>query len=555
MLSSFPKKLLYLLGAIFVLNIAQAYYTELIFDEAYYWYYAQNFSFGYFDHPPMVAWLIALGSLIFEGNLGVRFMSCVLAVGTLMVLWKTIDHPKKNAYVTNFIVLAFSMTLLNAYGFLTLPDTPLLFFCALFLLVYKYFVEKPGVLFALALGLVMAALMYSKYNAVVIIVFVLLSNLRLFTNKFAWLAVIIALLAYTPHFVWLYEQEFISVQYHLFERRNNAYDFNKYTVGFLINLVGLFGLTFPWIYRSLFRSTETNTFTKALLYVTYGVLLFFFISSFNRRVQMQWIIVCCIPLVILVFNDIMANETSRKWLYRMGLANIAILLFLRLGLVFEPLFPIHYESHGNKKWVQQLIDKVGDTPVVFENSYRLAPMYSYYSGNTSFSLNNINYRQNQYSLDDSESAVQHKKVYYISPFLKDAEFAFSTAEGKPHYGKYINNFESFRKLRCIVDGAVFTLDTQKVQQLKVFNPYETDIALKKLNFAVGYLNDYKLLQDIIPITVVPSGQNISVLKAKDTTDFTFTLPVPEMKEPSYFRISISENDLHFGINGKPIKLD
>ena len=551
---TFPKKLLYLLGAILVLNIVQAYFTELIFDEAYYWYYAQNVSFGYFDHPPMVAWFIALGSLIFEGNLGVRMVSCLLSVGTLLVLWKTIDHPKKNEYVVHFVVLAFSMTLLNAYGFLTLPDTPLLFFCALFLLTYKYFVEKPSALLALALGLVMAALMYSKYHAVLIIVFVLLSNLKLLTNKFAWLAVIVALLAYTPHFLWLFEHEFVSIKYHLFERRNDAYNFKKYSFGFLVNLVALFGFTFPWIYRSLFRSKGSDTFTKALLYLTYGVLLFFFISSFNRRIQTQWIIVISIPLVILVFNDIIANETSRKWIYRMGLINIAILLFLRLGLVFEPLFPIHYESHGNKKWVQQLKDKVGDTPVIFENSYRLASMYTYYSGNPSFSLNNIYYRQNQYSLDNSERSMQGKKVYYISPFLH-AEFAFTNAVGDPYYGKYINDFESFRKLRCDIDANVIGMDTEKEQHLKVFNPYDKDIDLKKLQFAIGYLNDYKRLQDIIPILVKPKNQNILVLKSNDTTEFTFTLPPPKLDMPAYFRVSISENDLYFGLNGKPIKLD
>lgn len=47
-----------LLAAVFVLNLVQASITELIYDEAYYWYYAQNLAWGYFDHPPMVAFMI-----------------------------------------------------------------------------------------------------------------------------------------------------------------------------------------------------------------------------------------------------------------------------------------------------------------------------------------------------------------------------------------------------------------------------------------------------------------------------------------------------------------
>ena len=76
-----------------------------------------------------------------------------------------------------------------------------------------------------------------------------------------------------------------------------------------------------------------------------------------------------------------------------------------------------------------------------------------------------------------------------------------------------------------------------------------------MKFAVGYLNEYKLLQDIVPIEVEPTVQNISVLKANDTTNFKFTLPPPIMENPGYFRVSISENDLHFGLNGKTIKLE
>ena len=550
-----PKLLLLFLAVIFVLNLVQGHFMELIFDEAYYWHYAKYPAFGYFDHPPMVAWLIEFGSLFFDGNLGIRFMSCLMSVGTMLVLWKTIDNPKKNDYVLHFVVLAFSMTLVNFYGFLTLPDTPLLFFCALFLFVYKRFIEKPSWAVAFGLGLVMAALMYSKYHAALVIIFVLLSNLKLLTNKFAWLAVFVALLAYSPHFIWLYDNDFISIKYHLFERPNDAYNFNKYTLGFLVNLVAIFGLTFPWIYRSLFKTKVNSTFTKALLYLTYGVVLFFFISSFNRRVQTQWVIIICIPMVILVFNDMMANDTSRKWIFRMGATNIVILLFLRLGLIFEQISPIPYESHGNKAWVQQLRNKAESAPVVFENSYRLAPMYAYYSGDTSYSLNNYHYRQNQYSIDPSENTVQHAKIYYVSRYIKGEELAFTNNKGNEYYGKFIDNFESYRKLRCEVDGDHFSLNKEKELKLKVINPYKEDIPLNKLRFAVVYLNEYKRHPDLVPVEIVAVANNISVLKSNDTVNFTFKLPEPKMKDPGYFRVVISENNLPYGLNGKPIKLE
>ena len=55
MSQKFPRLFFILLAVLFVLNLVQASITELIYDEAYYWYYAQNLSWGYFDHPSMVA--------------------------------------------------------------------------------------------------------------------------------------------------------------------------------------------------------------------------------------------------------------------------------------------------------------------------------------------------------------------------------------------------------------------------------------------------------------------------------------------------------------------
>ena len=550
-----PKLFLYLLGAILVLNLLQAFFTPLIFDEAYYWHYAKELAWGYFDHPPMVALMIKIGNVFFNGELGVRFVSCLLSVGTFILLWLAIDNPAKKKYVPHFFALVFSMTLLNAYGFFTLPDTPLLFFTALFLLVYKRFIAKPSIVLAIFMGIVMAALMYSKYHAVLVIFFVLLSNIKLVLNKYAWLAVITSLICYTPHFIWLYEHDFVSIKYHLFERPNAPYNFNKYTLGFLVNLVAIFGLTFPFVYYALFKSKSKDLFTKALLYLTYGVLIFFFISSFNRRVQTQWIIVVSIPMAILVYNYMLEYGKIRKWIYRLGIINIAIILFLRVGLIYEPLFPVNYETHGNKAWMKKIQSEAGDNPVIFENSYRNAPIYAFYTGKTSFSLNNIHYRQNQYSIDDSEKAVQHKKILYISKYLKKNKLAFPKKSGSIYYGVFIDDFESFRTLRCIVNDEKFEVNDTE-HSVTVYNPYKEDIGLSKLKFAIAYLNGSKQFQELIPIDLVPENDKITQLSANDSTLFTFKLPKPKTTNlPKHFKMVISENDLQYGLNSNTIELD
>lgn len=513
-------------------------------------------AWGYFDHPPMVALLIKISSLFFDGELGVRFMSCLLSAANLIVLWLLIDHPKKKDYVVHFFVLTFSMTLLNAYGFFTLPDTPLLFFTSCFLLIYKKFIEKPSLGLSVLLGIVMACLMYSKYHAVLVILFVLLSNFKLLKNRFAWYAVIVALLCYMPHFYWLYDNNLVSIKYHLYERPNGAYSFEKYTLGYFVNLVAIFGLTFPFIYYALFKTKASSLFNKALLFLTYGVLIFFFISSFNRRIQTQWIIIICIPMVIIAFNYMLVNRTSMRWIYRLGLANVVVILYLRVGLVHQPLlFNVFYESHGNKDWVKQIKDEVGDMPVVFENSYRRAPMYAFYSGgNTSFSLNNVQYRKNQYSIEDTEEEVRNREVLYVSKYITDGTFDYTKTDGSVFHAKYIENFNSYRKLECIVETSEEKVSVGQEISLKVYNPYEFDIKLNTLKFAAAYLDNYKKTQHVIPILVSPMDSTTTVLISKDTTNFTTILPKTKKDSLGYVRIVISENGLYFGLNGKPIPL-
>ncbi len=555
MLQKLPRLFLYLLGALLAINLLQAHFTELIFDEAYYWYYAQKMDWGYFDHPPMVAWMIKLSSFFFDGELGVRFMSCLLSVTMLIVLWDLVDNPKKKDYVVHFFVVVFSMTLINAYGFFTLPDTPLLFFTVLFLWVYKKFIANPSLWPAILMGIIMAALMYSKYHAVLVILFVLLSNLKLLTNKFAWVAVCIALLCYTPHFFWLYEHDFVSIKYHLFERPNQAYNFNKFTLGFFLNLIAIFGLTFPLVYWILFKTKSFDKFTKALLFLTYGIVIFFFISSFSKRVQTQWVIIICIPLAIIVFNYIIENKALRKWVYTLGIINIILLSYARLGLIHKPLIPLFYETHGNKEWADLIQSEAGNMPVVFENSYRKAPMYAFYSGNTTFSLNNIHYRQNQYTIDDSELKVQHKKILYVSRFIPERNIIFKRINGSESYGKYITDFESFRKLRCSIDAKSIPFNTDQDHLLKVYNPYNVDVDLKKIKFGAVYLNDYKQYGETKPMSLTAVDSTLSTLKSKDTTYFNFRLPKTTIENPGYFKISISENGLPFAINSSSIKFD
>src|SRR5688572_4771958 len=181
-----------------VLGLIQAAYTELQDDEAYYWVYGQFLDWGYFDHPPMTGLLIKMGYSIFPNELGVRLFPLFLNVLSLFIIERLTN--KKHPFL--FYGIALSIAVLQVSGFVAVPDTPLIFFTALFFLCYKRFVNQYSLFNTLLLGLSIALLCYSKYHAVLIVIFTLLSNLKLFTRYQTYVAGIVAMLLFAPHLWW-----------------------------------------------------------------------------------------------------------------------------------------------------------------------------------------------------------------------------------------------------------------------------------------------------------------------------------------------------------------
>ena len=175
-----PETLVWLgLGLWWIVNLVQAGCTELANDEAYYHMFAGRLAWGYFDHPPMTALLVHLGGFL-GGEIGVRFFFTVLQPIYLFALWRII-RPRETTVrdAGLFLLIAAAMPILQLYGFIAVPDGPLMLFTALFLWRYKHFTERSNWLAVLFIAVSLAGLAYSKYHGALVLLFTVLSNLRL----------------------------------------------------------------------------------------------------------------------------------------------------------------------------------------------------------------------------------------------------------------------------------------------------------------------------------------------------------------------------------------
>ncbi|UNZ00100.1 glycosyltransferase family 39 protein [Zhouia spongiae] len=543
------QTILIFLSALTGLNLLQSYVTELIFDEAYYWYFAKDLAWGYFDHPPAVAFFVKLGSLLFNGELGVRFFAPFLFSGAIFLIWKLIDSPKKHEHTLLFCLLSGSVALLNAYGFFMLPDTPLIFFSTLFLFSYKNFLNKKNTKNILMMALSMSLMMYSKYHAFLLIAFVFLANISLLLNVNFWKAVGLSLVFYAPHLWWLSANDFAPLRYHFFDRADSYYKIT-YTTEYLLGLIGIMGFAFPWIYYSIIKTTNRNSFDRSLKFAVWGIIIFFLFSSFNRRTQAQWPMLIAIPLIIFTFRYALNHKKFRKGLAIASSVSLAVVCFLRLAMIEPALVPFSYETHGNKKWTAELKEKSKGLPVVFSNSYRNASMYSFYTGVDAFSLNDLQFRLNQYDLDTSELRFQHKKVaLMINPEETPPSFMVRQAfKERKISGIFVNDFSSWRKVKIKTTAA--NIDAfLKPQNITLQNPYNEDIDLHQLKMYGIRLDRKKRILDTLNITMHHS--KMSAITANSSLDLKVSIAdsLPENSDAEFFRLAISENDLPCGFQG------
>lgn len=531
-----------------VINLLQSNYTGLFEDEAYYWIWSQDLDWGYFDHPPMVAIWAAIGSTFFQDEFGIRLVSALSFSVLIWVLWQCVDAPKKWEKLDLFFGLLLSLAFLQIFGFIITPDTPLLFFFALFLWSYKSFLDKQSLRTSLLLGITMVAMLYSKYHGILIIFFVCLSNLALFKSKYFWLASIFGALLFVPHLYWQYENGFPSFFYHLQDRSKKPYHITN-TLTHLVNVIAVVGITFPFIYKAFFKSSPSDAFNKSLKWIVYGFFFFFLISTLSSQPQAQWLIATLPPLLLLSFAYF--REHSDRWLNRMIWIQASILVIGRLMFAFPSLSPLPLEPHMAQQWVPELKETTRGQPLVFVNSYRNASVYEFYTGIKTHSYSILKGRKSQYNLKEFEHRMQGENVFAVSKFMKEAPWLMNKTT-TPFYGKQINEYETFEKVICHITAPsqTFTTGENKIV-FELINNYPKKINFEHAQFKGVFLGKKNKILHKVDLNVPVSTE----LEANDKSIMNARFYLDELSdEVIEFRIGIDFYGMMEGFQGNKIKV-
>ena len=433
---------------------------QLHYDEAYYWVFSQNLSWSYYDHPPLLAYLIRLFSVFGHNEFAVRLAALATTTITVIAIFKLAYRMYGSDVANAALFLALCSPIIEAVFFIVTPDSPLLMFWALTLyLVYRGIFENNTRAIYLA-GVSAGLGLLSKYTMVLIFPALLL--FLLFSPKYRYwllkkqlyLSAVLSLLIFSPVLYWNYQHQWISFIFQFSHgidpsKGLNLLSFTDYLGGqLLLGGVAIFLGLLYYIIR-YFRAIITDDKQAFLLWPCILVLGFFGYRGLFQHMEANWPVVAYISGIILVATWI--KRSNHNWINRVSFILVLVLLivtkfpmwFVAKSWYNRDEIKIVNAFFGNDELLQQVKPLVKNTDVVLACDYGNASRAWFYWHGT-------------------------PKIYVLNKF------------------KFAHMFEYWNQdIKYPITSAVYICDNKDEEALVTLKEYFTKVELESV---VGYNN-------------------------------------------------------------------
>ncbi len=276
----------------------------LTVDEAHYWVYSKFLDLSYYDHPPIIGYLIKFFTNIFGINeFAVRFPSVLIFIFSSWIIFLATRKifEEKVAFIT--IVL---LNILPVFSFLgavvTIPDSPLSLFWALSFYLFITIIQSNKKYYWYLLGLTIGFGLLSKYTAILIfpsiILFLICSKEHRFLlkQKELYISMFISFLCFSPVILWNLQNNWASFGFQL------QHGFGKSLPSFSFTLFG----------RSLAAQAG---YVSPFLFIFFLYVAYVLIKDAFFQKQKDALFVASFSLPVLFFFNAIAtfNEILPHW--------------------------------------------------------------------------------------------------------------------------------------------------------------------------------------------------------------------------------------------------
>ncbi|WP_201353145.1 glycosyltransferase family 39 protein [Hydrogenimonas urashimensis] len=332
-----------LLLALFALSVYRFYVLtqaagviDLYADEAYYWGWAQHFDFGYYSKPPMVAWLIMLGTSLFGDTfVGIKVLSLFVYILTTLNIYFLAKELFDNEEIAFFSGLAFvTLPAVWLSSLIISTDVPFLFFWSLAMLFFVKALKSDRWRDWLVTGIAGGGGLLSKYTMIIFVVsafayLILSSRYRHhLKNPRLYSAMALAAILYMPNLYWNYTHEFVSFKH---TSRDNAHITGLHfhlgkMLEFLGSQFGVFGpVLFGWLLAILPRygRLRDDERMKLLWWFIMPMFALILTVSLLSRAFANWSAPMYVASTLLVVAWLVLRD-KKRWLAAAIAVNIAL---------------------------------------------------------------------------------------------------------------------------------------------------------------------------------------------------------------------------------------
>jgi len=349
----FRLMLIGVITASFILRFFYAGSFALLQEEAYYWNYAQHLDIGYFDHPPMVAVIIKIATVLFgNSEFAIRIGALLCwCVATLFVYLTAREINNRDTALQAAAIMSV-LPAFFIFGFIMTPDAPQIACWAGVLyfshraLVFQHERSWIGIGVFLGLGL------FSKYTMLLlglaILVFLLIDkpSRRWLLKPQPYCAAAIALLLFSPVIIWNLEHGWASFLFQTHDRLSASSEFSTHellaSIVILLSPLGFFALVFFVVCRKTLITPDPIVqhhykFASTAMVVP---LVIFLVFSLTKEVKFNWtspLWLAALPFVAITLSQSAGNmkkATHDRFLRGWKITIVSLLLAYGWGLQY-----------------------------------------------------------------------------------------------------------------------------------------------------------------------------------------------------------------------------
>lgn len=352
---SLPRRaLLYYLLVLLVLRIFLAAVLPITPDEAYQIEWARYLDWCYYDHPPMVAWLMKPFLVLFgENRVSVRAPGILAGILFCLLSHRLASEMYPGTRVADRSLVLTGLVFVTAIWSVGIsPDPALMTFCGLALLFFYRAAERGRMKDWVLAGVFLGLGFLSKFiaagflGAAFLYLVIPEENRRHLKTPGPWVAAGIAAGLFLPVLLWNYANDWLTFKFH-FVLRQGGLSFSPAT---FLSYVGLQLFFFSpvvlvacvwYLFKGIKKHLKSRNELFLVLFAGVPLAGFAFISLF-RAVGGHWTTIAMIPLMVF-FARLTDKEKSRT--YAAGLATAAglslVIVVLAIGILLAGPRRVH----------------------------------------------------------------------------------------------------------------------------------------------------------------------------------------------------------------------